>query len=83
MDVQTRPTQTAGSSVPSSPVDDHTYNVLQSLTSTLEAIEAYETYAREDRGEIFDRLLAEERSHATILLEELRSCLGRSRADRT
>jgi hypothetical protein len=50
--------------------------VLQALTSTLESIEAYETYATEDGGELFQRLLAEERSHATMLLAELRTCLN-------
>lgn len=60
----------------SSPVDNHTYNVLQALTSTLEAVAAYERY-REDGGEdLFDRLLLEEGQHAELLLSELRTLLG-------
>lgn len=60
----------------SSPVDDRTYNVLQALTSTLEAIDAYEMYAQEDaESGIFGELLQDERRHAERLLEELRTCL--------
>jgi hypothetical protein len=58
-----------------SPVDDHTYNVIQALTSTLEAIEAYGKYQGDARGGIFQQLAQEERQHADRLLEELRSCL--------
>jgi len=61
----------------SSPVDDRTYNVLQALTSTLEAIDAYEGYAMDDGGDqVFQRLIADEREHARLLLEELRTRLG-------
>lgn len=62
-----------------SPVDDRTYNLLQALTSTLEAIDAYELYASGDgQAALFEGLLADERRHAEILLDELRSCLDRS-----
>ena len=57
----------------SSPVDDVTYDLLQALTSKLEAIEAYQMYA-EDGGEaadLFGRLAAEDRVHAQELLEAL------------
>jgi hypothetical protein len=64
-------------SVAASPVDDHTYNVLQALTSTLESIEAYETYQEDDDGELFGRLLEDERQHANLLLDELRTRIGR------
>jgi hypothetical protein len=74
MDVQTPPT--TGRSVPSSPVDDHTYNVLQALTSTLESIEAYQGYRHEDGSDLFDRLLSDQRSHASLLLDELRTCIA-------
>jgi hypothetical protein len=59
-----------------SPVDDHTYNVIQALTSTLEAIEAYGKYQGDERGDVFRQLAQDERQHADRLLEELRSCLN-------
>jgi hypothetical protein len=59
-----------------SPVDDRTYNLLQALTSTLEAIDAYELYASEDgQAALFEELLVNERRHAEILVDELRSSL--------
>ena len=64
------------SSVAASPVDDHTYNVLQALTSTLESIEAYESYQEDAEGDVFRRLLDDQRAHATLLLDELRSRIG-------
>ena len=70
-------------SVAASPVDDHTYNVLQALTSTLESIEAYETYQEDEDGELFGRLLEDEREHANLLLEELRTRIGSQGATRT
>jgi hypothetical protein len=62
----------------SSPVDDRTYNLMQALVSKLEAIEAYEMYAEDDGGQIFNDLLVEERQHAERLLGELRSAFGAS-----
>jgi rubrerythrin len=63
-------------SVGQSPVDDATYNLMQALTSKLEAIEAYETY-REDGDDtdrqLFEDLLREERQHADRLLAALRT----------
>jgi hypothetical protein len=59
-----------------SPVDNHTYNVLQALTSTLEAVAAYERYREDGGGDLFDRLLQEEGQHAELLLAELRTLLG-------
>jgi hypothetical protein len=58
-----------------SPVDDATYNLLQALTSKLEAIEAYEIYAQDDPQGVFSELLSEERSHAERLLQALRGQL--------
>jgi hypothetical protein len=62
-----------------SPVDDATYDLLQALTSKLEAIEAYEMYA-EDEGvrELFERLGRDEVEHAEALLEALRGRLAHS-----
>jgi hypothetical protein len=76
MEAQTRTSAGNGSSVAESPVDDHTYNVLQALTSSLEAIEAYGTYREDEKGQLFARLLEDERSHAELLLDELRECLA-------
>ena len=64
-------------SIPGSPVDDHTYNVLQALTSSLEGIEAYGVYQEDDAGDLFSGLLAEEQRRAERLLAELRSLLAR------
>jgi hypothetical protein len=70
-------TRTTGvTSVPSSPVDDQTYNILQALTSTLEAIEAYEAYELTDEDGLFSRLLEDERAHADSLLDALRARIG-------
>ena len=62
-----------------SPVDDATYDLLQALTSKLEAIEAYDMYA-EDEGvrELFEGLARDERAHADALLAALRERLARS-----
>jgi hypothetical protein len=67
---------TPSMTVAGSPVDDHTYNVIQALTSTLEAIEAYGKYQEDERGAIFRQLAQEERQHADQLLQELRGCLA-------
>jgi hypothetical protein len=63
----------AAPQIRSSPVDDVTYDLLQALTSKLEAIEAYQH--AEDGGEaaeLFTRLQADERAHAAELLDALR-----------
>jgi hypothetical protein len=57
-------------------VDDATYDLLQGLTSKLEAIEAYEQYALDGNGAIFKELLADERRHARRLLNALRERLA-------
>jgi rubrerythrin len=62
-----------------SPVDNETYNLLQALTSKLEAIEAYSKYAK-DGGEgarLFEQFAQQDRQHAEQLLEALRGRLGR------
>ncbi len=56
-------------------VDDATYELLQALTAKLEAIEAYEQYALDGDGPLFDELLADERRHARRLLDALRGRL--------
>jgi rubrerythrin len=72
--------QTAeGTATPAtSPVDDATYDLLQALTSKLEAIEAYQMYAEDEEvRELFERLGRDEQQHAEALLEALRKRLAR------
>ena len=62
--------------VSESPVDNATYNLMQALTSKLDAIEAYEMYREDGDGQLqqlFDDLLRDERQHAERLLGELRN----------
>lgn len=59
-----------------SPVDEHTYDVLQALTSKLHAIEAYQVYVDDDETGLFEELLVDEWRHAERLVEELRTCLA-------
>jgi hypothetical protein len=57
-----------------SPVDNDTYNLLQILTSKLEAIEAYNIYEEDMQGEARDliRYIAEQdREHAERLIDAL------------
>jgi rubrerythrin len=75
--MQDTQTRTDGSTtVVDSPVDDATYNVLQALTSKLEAIEAYEIYAEQDDSGIFKEMIQDERRHAERLLAALKERLG-------
>src|SRR2546421_11072414 len=69
-------TNRGSTSVVDSPVDDATYNVLQALTSKLEAIEAYELYAEQDDEGVFSELLQDERQHAQRLLQALKKRLA-------
>jgi rubrerythrin len=69
-------TSKGSTSVADSPVDDATYNLLQALTSKLEAIEAYEMYAEQDDEGVFSELLEDERRHAERLLQALRRRMG-------
>jgi rubrerythrin len=57
-------------------VDDATYDLLQALTSKLEAIEAYEQYVQDRDVTLFHELLADERRHARVLLDALRERLA-------
>jgi hypothetical protein len=69
-------TQETASRTTGYPVDDATYNLLQALTSKLEAIEAYEQYVSDDPESVFGELLEDERRHATLLHEALRRQLS-------
>ncbi len=69
-------TQIRNRSVTESPVSDVTYDLMQALTSKLEAIEAYEMYREDAAGrvrELFNDLLDEDRRQAERLLEALRN----------
>jgi hypothetical protein len=57
-------------------VDDATYDLLQALTSKLEAIEAYEQYVLDGNESIFSDLLEDERRHARRLVGALRERLA-------
>lgn len=61
------------------PVEDSTYNLLQALTSKLEAIEAYEQYLSDDPESVFGELLDDERRHAAKLHEALRRQMSGNR----
>jgi hypothetical protein len=71
-----RSTTGRGTTTIDSPVDDATYNLLQALTSKLEAIEAYEVYAQQDEAGVFNELLRDERRHAERLLSALKDRLA-------
>jgi hypothetical protein len=61
-----------------SPVDDVTYNLLQSLVTKLEGIETFSKYAA-DGGEwadLYDRLARENADSARVLLDALRKQLA-------
>jgi hypothetical protein len=62
-----------------SPVDNETYNLLQALTSKLEAIEAYSKYAKDggDGARLFERFAQQDRKDVEQLMEALRTRLGR------
>lgn len=69
-------TQTRYRSVAASPVSDISYDLMQALTSKLEAIEASEMYREDAVGEvrhIFDEMLDDDRRHAERLLDALRT----------
>jgi rubrerythrin len=62
-----------------SPVDDETYDLLQTLTSKLEAINAYQQYEEDAQGEartIFRDMAQQDREHAQRLVGLLRDRLG-------
>jgi hypothetical protein len=59
-----------------SPIDDATYDLLMALTSKLEAIEVYRSYAEDGRPELWRQLAEDERRHAERLVGELRQRLA-------
>ncbi len=57
-----------------SPVDNQTYNLLQILTSKLEAIEAYSVYEEDlddDALQVVQQIANDDRNHAQQLLRVL------------
>ncbi|HEX6138839.1 MAG TPA: hypothetical protein VF013_00055 [Candidatus Limnocylindria bacterium] len=69
-------TTESSTTVMESPVSDVVYDLMQALTSKLEAIEAYAMYRDDSTGEVrqlFDDLIVDERRHAERLLEVLRT----------
>lgn len=60
------------------PVDNETYDLLQTLTSKLEAIELYRKYEQDSQGEVkacFQELAQQDRETATRLMELLKNRL--------
>ena len=63
------------------PVDDNTYNLLQTLVSKLEALDAYRAYlddAEAGAVDLFRELARQDREHAERVLQELKQALARS-----
>ncbi len=57
------------------PVDNATYNLLQTLTSKLEAIEAYNKYAKDgdqNAQQFFQQMIQTEQQHARQLMQMLK-----------
>ena len=66
--------------LPESPIDDATYNVMMALASKLEAIDVYKKYANDGTNQqLWARLAEDDRRHADLLLEELRRLLSPNR----
>jgi hypothetical protein len=77
----TTPTMERGTGQGGSPVDNNTYNLLQTLTSKLEAIEAYSKYLNDADGEtraFFEECRQSDQQSAQRAMELLKSHLGRS-----
>ena len=79
MDQQTKqPTGQTGSQTGGAggyPVDNQTYNLLQTLTSKLEAIEAYQKYMKDgdqQTQQYFQQMMQQENEHARKLLGMLK-----------
>ncbi len=78
--MQTATPPTGTMTLPESPIDDATYNVMMALASKLEAIDVYRQYATTGTNpQIWTRLAAVDRRHADLLLEELRTLLTQNR----
>ena len=63
------------------PIDNETYNVLQTLASKLEALDAYRTYEKDMTGEdsqLFRELAQQDMQHAQRLVDALRRRLSQT-----
>jgi hypothetical protein len=70
--------QTRGSTMTGSPVDNETYNLLQTLTSKLEAIDIYRRYEQDSSGQsqqLFRELADQDSRAAERLVEAVRQKL--------
>lgn len=79
MDRSSSMSRAAGSTM-ESPVDDATYNLLQTLTSKLEAIDAYRTYEEDAEGDdaaLFREFAEQDRQNAERLVEIVKQRLTR------
>jgi hypothetical protein len=63
-----------------SPVDDATYNLLQTLTSKLEALDAYQVYAADGGADaqLFEEMAKTDYEQAEKLLDVLKDKLARA-----
>jgi len=82
MDQQTKPQTFANTGQAGGqgyyPVDNQTYNLLQTLTSKLESIEAYQKYMKDGdqpTQQYFQQMLQQEQDHARKLLGMLKQRL--------
>ncbi len=57
------------------PVDNKTYDLMQTLVSKLEALEAYQKYEKDGVPHIFQKMYEDDSRHARELLDELRQML--------
>ena len=63
------------------PVDNNTYNLLQTLASKLEALDAYRVYLEDADGDtaaLYRELAQQDLDHAQRVLDELRRALAES-----
>ena len=78
--MQTATQSTGTMTLPDSPIDDATYNVMMALASKLEAIDVYKKYSSDGSNQqIWTRLAEDDRRHADLLLEELSRLLTSNR----
>lgn len=73
--------ETAEGTDMSFPVDDATYDLLQSLTSKLEALDAYRNYIEdgdEQSRSLYQELFNEDKQHAQRLYDVLRQRISGS-----
>ncbi len=78
VDIQTTGAGSGGDEI-EFPVDNNTYNLLQTLASKLEALDAYRVYlddADGDTAQLYRDLAQQDLDHAQRVLDELRRALA-------